>query len=76
MAANVSATPEQIAKVFEVLKGFMPNGAMIEKIRHETSYDSDIIWSALDTLEREGKIEGRSPFAYDANAVDPEDPEK
>jgi hypothetical protein len=36
MAANVSATPEQIAKVFEVLKGFMPNGAMIEKIRHET----------------------------------------
>lgn len=48
----------------------MPRGAMFEQIQNETGYPKDVIWSAAHALEREGKIEGRSPFAYDPEATD------
>jgi hypothetical protein len=67
---TVAASREQIENVLKVLQRSMPNGAMFEQIEDQTGYSNDVIWSAIHLLEREGKIVGRNPFAYDPDAVD------
>jgi hypothetical protein len=68
MPDKIEANEEQIAKVLEVIKRW-PRGAMIEKIRAETDFSNDIIWSAIHALERDGIIVGRDPFGYDPVAA-------
>ena len=65
MTATTIASAEQVGKILEVLKRAMPRGAMFERIKDETGYSTDIIWSAIHILERDGTIQGRDPFAYD-----------
>lgn len=68
--ATIEASPEQVAKVKEVIERFMPRGAMIEQIREQTGFTTDIVWSAIHALDREGVVGNRNPFAYDPTAVD------
>lgn len=72
--STVSASPKQVAKVLRAHK----QGAMFEQIGDQTKFSSEIIWSAINTLEREGTVMGRNPFAYNPNAPDrdPDDSEK
>jgi hypothetical protein len=67
--SSSTASREQVAKVLEVLRSH-PKGAMIEKIQEETSFTTDIIWSAIHALEREGTVVGQNPFAYEPTAVE------
>lgn len=77
MPSNDKASSEQIEKVFEILQGYMPRGATIEQMVQKTGYSSIIIWDAIHTLERDGKIHGRELFAYDpVAATDQDDQEK
>jgi hypothetical protein len=68
--STIEASPEQVAKVQEVLHRSMPRGAMIDEIRDQTGFTNEIVWSAIHALEREGTVVGRNPFAYDPTAVD------
>jgi hypothetical protein len=68
--STIEASPEQVAKVKEVVERSMPRGAMIERIGKQTGFTTDIICSAIHALETEGIVVGRNPFAYDPIAVD------
>jgi hypothetical protein len=72
--STIEASPEQVAKVKEVIERSVPRGAMIEQIAEQTGFTTDVIWSAIHALEREGIVVGGNPFAYDPAAVDA-DPE-
>jgi DNA-binding IclR family transcriptional regulator len=76
--STVEASPEQVARVLEVLQRAKPKALWVEQIRDQTGFTNEIIYAALHTLKREGTVMGRDPFAYDPNAVDtePEDPEE
>jgi hypothetical protein len=68
--STIEAFPEQVAKVKEVIERSMPQGAMIEQIEEQTGFTTDIIWSAIHALDREGIVGSRNPFAYDPTAID------
>lgn len=68
--AAIEASPEQVAKVKGVIERSVPRGVVIEQIREQTGFTTDIIWSAIHALDREGILASRSPFAYDPTAVD------
>lgn len=78
MSSTVEASPEQVAKVLEILNRTKPKGLMPDQIKKRTGYTLEIVYSALHVLERERTVVGRNPFAYDPHAVDndPDDPEE
>ena len=73
---DTAATPEQIAKVLDAIRRLRPFD--IGSIMRDTGLENDVVRSAIHSLEQDGTIVGRNPFAYEPTAVDtdPDDAEK
>lgn len=54
MNPTIEASPEQIARVLEVIERFAPPGPTLPQIADETGLSSDLVIDALAALEGQG----------------------